>query len=151
MRPERKICIELRDFLVRSHWEIKSFNPPGLQGGIILLDRSQKRGKGAIKPDIIAKKDDYVLIIEVKPKFYKSDIIKLDKINIHHVADLQVKLNLPEGWGQNFRDRLQKALGLGEFMSSEIPVPDEYLIFQAASQGIKLYFGEMSICTEVMF
>lgn len=151
MKPERKICIELRDFLIDKDWEIKSFNPPGLHGGLILLDRGQKRGKGSIKPDIIAKKEDCILIIEAKPKFYRGDVIKLDNINMNHVAYLQTKLNLPNSWRQHFKKKLQKALCLAEFKPSKSLLPDNYLLFHVRLKGIRVHFGKDCVCKKTMF
>lgn len=148
MRPERKIGLELRDFLIKKNWEIKSFNPPGLYGGIILLDKSEKRGKGSIKPDIIAQKVNYVLIVEIKPKLNKGDIIKLERMNQNHIRDLQLKLNLPNAWLGKHQRYLQKALCVNQFMPLKGEFPNNYIIFCSHENKIRVRYGEKSIVRE---
>ena len=148
MRPERKIGLELRDFLIKKNWEIKSFNPPGLYGGIILLDKSEKRGKGSIKPDIIAQKASYVLIIEIKPKLNKGDIIKLEGMNQNHIRNLQLKLNLPNAWLSEYKQYLQKALCVNQFMPPKSEFPNDYIIFCSCDNKIKVCFGEKGVVKE---
>jgi len=148
MRPERKIGLELRDFLIKKKWEIKSFNPPGLHGGIILLDKSEKRGKGSIKPDIIAQKANYVLIVEIKPKLNKGDIIKLECMNQNQIRDLQLKLDLPNAWLDKHQQYLQKALCVNQFMPLKEEFPNDYIIFCLHGNKIRVGYGEKSIVRE---
>lgn len=148
MRPERKIGLELRDFLISKNWGIRSFNPPGLYGGIILLDRSEKRGRGSMKPDIIAQKASYVLIIEIKPKLNKGDIVKLEGMNQNHITDLQSKLNLPNAWLSKHQQYLQKALCVNQFMPAKSEFPNNYIIFCSHQNKIKVCYGEKSVVRE---
>lgn len=128
---EEYVTYKVADYLSHNDWGIISCNPPGGHGGICLLDKD--RSKGGIVPDIIAKKENYILVIESKPFFssgVSNDIAKLEGLTHNHVANLAQRLNLGNKWLKKWQFYLQKAVAVKTIKNEEVDkVPSSYIIF----------------------
>ena len=145
---EEYITYKIADYLADNKWEIISCNPPGSHGGICLLDKD--RSKGGIIPDIIAKKGNYVLIIESKPNFVTGiteDILKLEEINVNHITNLAERVGFDSSWLEKWEDYIQKAVALKQIEQAEIQlVPKSFLIFIAneTNEKIDIIIGDLA-------
>ena len=72
---EAFITRSIKIFLKKENYYIIQCIPPGGQGGIHF-----KVGNKIMYPDIIAYKDDIMIIGESKPKYNESDNLKLNKL-----------------------------------------------------------------------
>ena len=142
------LAFKIRDFLLRAGYEIKSFNPPGSQGGIILLDKY--RGRGSIKPDVIALKNKKVILVEVKPQFDQKDIEKLNRLNMNHIKDLFSKLGLPSSWITSYKKFLIKAICIktNKKEIGRLPIPKDFIVF-AYSKKIIIPYRENKILDQI--
>ena len=84
---EYDVVFAIKEWLRRKSWNIIAFNPPGAQGTFsipnpTIKDPSYRGQTGTMAPDLIALKNDSVLIIECKDKNHKivSDVNKLISI-----------------------------------------------------------------------
>jgi hypothetical protein len=137
---EGYVTYKVGDYLADNGWEIISCNPPGSHGGICLLD--QDRSKGGVIPDIIAKKGNYILIIESKPNFASgvtSDIFKLEEINDNHIANLAERLDLDNNWLGKWKDYVQRGIAVKQIDKIEIKyIPESFIIFMANEKNEKV-------------
>lgn len=79
---ESAIYIAVTTHLKNEGWELLGGQPPSGSDHLPVIEIKDplyagKGSKGALKPDLIARKDLTVLIIELKPRFSKSDLHKL--------------------------------------------------------------------------
>lgn len=145
---EGYITYKIADYLADNKWEIISCNPPGSHGGICLLDKD--RSKGGIIPDIIAKKGNYVLIIESKPNFVTGiteDILKLEEINGNHITNLAERVGFDSSWLEKWEDYIQKAVALKQIEQAEIQlVTKSFLIFIAneTNEKVDIIIGDLA-------
>jgi len=146
---EEYVTYKVTEYLDNDNWKIISCNPPGSHGGICLLDKN--RSKGGIVPDIIARRKDYILIVESKP-FYSAgvlkDIKKLDGINTNHISNLTQRLGFSDKWLENWQNYVQKAIAIKKIEQEEIDkIPKSYIIFVANEKGenIQIIIGEQAI------
>lgn len=78
---EEEVTTEIIRFLRKKGWEIIAYDLPSLGSGLLLHDNeSTSKNKGTISPDILAFKNELVLICEAKDHFSKTDIKKLKKM-----------------------------------------------------------------------
>lgn len=146
---EEYVTYKVSEYLANNNWEIISCNPPGSHGGICLLD--EDRSKGGIIPDIIAKKGEYILIVESKPFFDSGvlgDINKLEKMNYNHVTNLAQRLCLDNNWLAKWKNYVQKAISLKTIKQTEISkIPKSYIIFVAGEESneIDIIIGDAAI------
>jgi len=136
---EGLLAFRIRDFLIKNGYEIRSFNPPGSQGGIVLLDKY--RGRGSIKPDVIALKNKKVILVEVKPKFGQKDIKKLNSLNKNHIENLASKLRLSSSWIASYKKYLIKAICIktNKKEIDRLPIPEDFLVFAYIKEQIIPY------------
>jgi len=146
---EEYVTYKVAEYLDNNNWKIISCNPPGSHGGICLLDIN--RSKGGIVPDIIARRKDYILIIESKP-FYSAgvlkDVNKLDGINMNHISNLAQRLGVSNKWLENWQYYVQKAVAIKEIKQEEIEkIPKSYIIFVAneKSENIQIIIGKQAL------
>jgi len=109
-------------------WEILSYAVPrGMKARIIHDSNSGFRGKNSIIPDIIARKENVLLVTENKPRFTVGDIIKLENMTPGHVKYMERIFGLFNIEGLI----VQKALGLNQFnVDKDLQqVPKDFIIF----------------------
>lgn len=87
MNPsEYDVTYAVKEWLIKHKWIIIAYDPPGAQGTFsipdpVKKDKKEKGQTGTTAPDIIATKDDYLLIVECKgsgDSKIKQDIKKLN-------------------------------------------------------------------------
>lgn len=79
---EYDVTFAVKEWLIRNRWNVIAFNPPGAQGTFTIPNPKKKAGyrgqTGSLSPDLIAiKNSKYMMVVESKPKFDKSDIEKM--------------------------------------------------------------------------
>lgn len=125
---EEEVTRRLHDFLHMKRWEILSYAVPrGMKARIIHDSNSGFRGKNSIIPDIIARKENVLLVTENKPRFTVGDITKLENMTLGHVKYMKRIFGL-----FNIEDLIvQKALGLNQFnVNKDLQhVPKDFIIF----------------------
>lgn len=107
-------------YLDSKGWRILAFDYPQSGTGIPLHPTKGPncaKNLGAITPDIVASKDQTLLILENKPGFYKGDVQKLKAVKageysesirmVFGISDFSIKVGI--GIGDSLRDR-EKAL-----------------------------------------
>lgn len=82
---EDEIYIATKEFLNNAGWEIVGGQPPRGTDRYPVIeiksDTNSSRGsKGSFKPDLIARRDRYLLLCECKPYFDPSDVEKLHSV-----------------------------------------------------------------------
>ena len=81
---EEEITKSIVTFLKKNGWKILSFDYPQSGSGIYLSpnckSKKTKEVLGAIVPDVVAKKENQILIFENKPRISNSDVEKLGLI-----------------------------------------------------------------------
>ena len=125
---EEEITRRLYDFLHTKEWEILSYAVPrGMRARVIHDLDSGFRGKNSIIPDIIARKENVLLVTENKPRFTVGDIIKLENMTPGHVKYMKRIFGLFNIEGLI----VQKALGLNQFnVDKDLQqVPKDFIIF----------------------
>ena len=78
---ETDVTLLLAESLKTANWEILSVNNPYAGKSVWIKPTNGYRGKGAIIPDIIARKEKFYLFIESYSGFKKTDIVKLLKLD----------------------------------------------------------------------
>ena len=98
MNPsEYDVAYATKEWLIKNGWTIIAFDPPGAQGTFSIPDPSKKKEgekgqTGTTAPDIIAVKDDNILIVECKgygKAKILSDVEKLKNF-LHDGARIEV-------------------------------------------------------------
>ena len=88
MNPsEYDVTYAVKEWLLKNGWKIIAFDPPGAQGTFSIPNPTKKeegyKGQtGTQSPDIIAIKNDYLIIVESKDcgdSKIKKDVIKIKK------------------------------------------------------------------------
>ncbi|MDO8572032.1 MAG: hypothetical protein Q7R79_05115 [bacterium] len=79
---EYDVTFAVKEWLLGHGWDVVAFNPPGSQGTFTIPNPSKDptyRGQtGSESPDIIAIKNaSNILVVESKPQYERSDVIKL--------------------------------------------------------------------------
>lgn len=82
---ESEIYVYTKRFLRRSEWKLIGGEPPGGSNGLPRVEAKHpgmtvKGSKGSKKVDIIAYRDGYVLLLELKSAFDRDDVEKLDEL-----------------------------------------------------------------------
>lgn len=81
---EYAITYGVKTFLLSKSWNVIAYNPPGSQGTFTIPNPDKEIGyrgqKGSESPDVIACKENVVLIAECKPDFDLSDAEKLQRL-----------------------------------------------------------------------
>lgn len=85
MEPsEYDIAYSMKEWLIKHKWNIAGFDPPGAQGTFSIPNPSKEKGykgqTGTESPDIIAIKNNFLLIVESKDfgdSRITEDVIKL--------------------------------------------------------------------------
>lgn len=125
---EYDVTYSIKEWLIANSWNVLAFNPPGSQGTFSIpnpdtnIKKISYRGQtGTRAPDIIALKNNTILIVECKNKFYKiqSDLHKLIGILSNQQ---RVDILLQHVYGQCRAQGIQKpaspsiliAIGYGE-------------------------------------
>lgn len=125
---EEDIAFSVRDILLTDNWKILSFNPPrGIRHIDILGENSGiVRAFKAKVPDIIAFKENALLILEFKVDLDQSDIKKLLDVKKSNLEVLQKEHKIPKDY------ILIKGIGISNFERryyDEKVLPDEIVTF----------------------
>jgi hypothetical protein len=125
---EEEVTRKLYDFLRAKGWEMLSYGVPrGMKARIIHDIDSSFRSKDSIIPDIIAKKENVLLVIESKPEFSLEDITKLKNMTDGHLKYMKQIFGL-----SNMENLVvQKAVGFNRFKLNQDlhQVPNDFIIF----------------------
>lgn len=82
---EYAITYAVKDLLLSKQWDVIAYNPPGSQGTFTIPNPNKDGGyrgqTGSESPDVIAIKDDVVVVIECKPSFNEDDAEKLERLS----------------------------------------------------------------------
>mgnify|MGYP000341886277 CR=1 FL=1 len=118
---EQEVTRLLKEHLEKEGWKILSVNYPRGQGGLSISNGKKER----IVPDLVAKKNDIVLITECKPKFSYQDVEKLNKLfgTPRLLKNLRKKLKLSPSV------KLQKAIGVNSINFTKDDVPSDFVTF----------------------
>ncbi|WP_224333680.1 hypothetical protein [Haloprofundus halobius] len=154
-------------FLNRSGWTLVGGEPPGGTDALPRIeakhpDSSEKGSRGSKKVDLIAHRDGQLLLLELKPTFDRSDVVKLDEL----VGDRRWRLAFLDACvernalrragivGDGVREgivsgnSLVKGIGLSEYHD----VPEEYaLVVVRGERDISTHVGETCSLPEDVF
>ena len=135
---ERKVTLALKAFLSRKGWKIISVHYPGAQGGLSVSIDGKTRG---IVPDLIAMKDNVVLIVESKSSFSSSDVNKLNNAfrDSRFIEKLQKKLSLPSGI------LYQKAITFHSIGFNISNIPSGFVVFVVKGEKEVLVFVDKGV------
>jgi len=125
---EEEITRALYDFLRAKKWEILSYGVPrGMKARVVHDPDSGFRSKDSIIPDIIARRENVLLVMENKSRLAVRDVIKLQKMTLGHVRYMKEIFKLSEI--ENVV--IQRALGLSEFSLDRDSqrIPEDFIIF----------------------
>jgi len=82
---EYAITYGVKDFLLSKKWDVIAYNPPGSQGTFTIPNPSKDGGyrgqTGSESPDVIAIKNNVVLIVECKSSFNLGDSNKMKRLS----------------------------------------------------------------------
>jgi len=119
---EREVTLALKSFLTNRNWKIISVHFPGAQGGLSISINGKSRG---VVPDLIAIKDNVVLIVESKATYSPSDVDKLNEMfsEPRYFRKLERKVSLPTGLG------FQRAIAFHSLHFDESNVPSGFVVF----------------------
>lgn len=119
---ERKVTLALKSFLSNRNWKIISVHFPGAQGGLSISINGKSRG---VVPDLIAMKNNVVLIVESKATYSSNDVDKLNEMfnEPRYFRKLEQKLCLPTGLV------FQKAIAFHSLHLEESNVPLGFVVF----------------------
>ena len=82
---EYAITYGVKGLLLSKKWDVIAYNPPGSQGTFTIPNPSKDGGyrgqTGSESPDVIAIKEDIVLIVECKSNFNLEDSQKLQRLS----------------------------------------------------------------------
>lgn len=157
MLSEPEIYVYAKWFLNRCGWTLVGGEPPGGTDALPRIEAkdpnfSKKGSRGSKKVDLIAHRDDHLLLLELKPTFHKSDVAKLDELVGSQrwrraLWEACVERNALQRAGISGRDMrggivsgeaLVKGIGLGEYHE----VPDEYaLVIVKDEQDVTTHIG----------
>ena len=98
MNPsEYDVAYATKEWLIKNGWTIIAFDPPGAQGTFSIPDPSKKKEDekgqtGTTAPDIIAVKDDQILIVECKGSGEAKILSDAEKLKnfLHDDARIEV-------------------------------------------------------------
>ena len=98
MNPsEYDVAYATKEWLITHKWKIIAFDPPGAQGTFSIPDpvkkkESEKGQTGTTAPDIIAVKDDQILIVECKGSGEAKILSDAEKLKnfLHDDARIEV-------------------------------------------------------------
>jgi len=79
---EYTVTFAVKEWLILNSWNVIAFNPPGAQGTFTIPNPKKATGyrgqTGSLSPDLIAiKNSKYLIVIESKPTFDRSDTEKM--------------------------------------------------------------------------
>jgi len=81
---EYAITYAVKNYLLAKNWNVIAYNPPGSQGTFTIPNPNKDGGyrgqTGSESPDIIAIKNNLVMVIECKSTFNLNDSVKLKKL-----------------------------------------------------------------------
>lgn len=143
MLSEPEIYMYSKWFLDRRGWALVGGEPPGGTDALPRIEakdpgHAKKGSAGSKKVDLIAYRDGHLLLLELKPTFHRSDVVKLNELvetrkwrvafleaceerNVFAragVADEKIQDGILSG------DALVKGIGIGEYHD----LPDDYLL-----------------------
>jgi len=82
---EYAITYGVKNLLLSKKWDVIAYNPPGSQGTFTIPNPRKDGGyrgqTGSESPDVIAIKNDVVLIVECKPSFDLDDANKMKRLS----------------------------------------------------------------------
>ena len=157
---ESEIYLKSKTILLENNWIILGGEPPGGTDTIPRIELRDptykgKGSKGSKKIDLIAIKEDKLLLIELKSKFAQSDIEKLNLIVSERKwrESLNIALKSKRAFKNNKiskipdfinnTDCLIKTLGLPYFHS----IPNDYLLIIIKETSFELRIGLNCITT----
>lgn len=139
---EREVTLALKDFLSNRDWKIISVHFPGAQGGLSISINGKSRG---MVPDLIALKNNVVLIVESKPAYSSEDVDKLNKMfdDPRYFRKLKRKVRLPIGLV------FQRAKAFHSFCFSQSDVPPGFVVFTVKEKNEVLVFLDTDVSSSV--
>lgn len=82
---EYAITYGVKNFLLSKNWDVIAYNPPGSQGTFTIPNPNKDGGyrgqTGSESPDILAIKNNVVLVVECKPAFNLDDAEKMKRLS----------------------------------------------------------------------
>jgi hypothetical protein len=82
---EYAITYGVKNFLLSKNWDVIAYNPPGSQGTFTIPNPSKDGGyrgqTGSESPDVLAIKNNVVLVVECKPAFNLDDAEKMKRLS----------------------------------------------------------------------
>jgi len=124
LHGEDLIHVAIRRFLTKSKWTLLAGQYPGgsdnhlsrlyIRDPTVARDQSpdpRRHSRETFIPDLVAIKDDTILLVEMKPTFSVSDAEKLRKIRGPRFADLKRALHEQLGIEIDKPDQVQCGLG----------------------------------------
>lgn len=143
---ESKIYFYIKKYLRDTSWNILGGEPPDGSNDVRRIEIRDplnlfKGSKGSLKVDLIASKGPVLLLVEIKPEFDYSDVVKLNYIVNERQKDLFAALlercHLQK---ENF-DYVIKCLGLTKFKKEQLP-NDYMLVHLKDSLKVDILFGK---------
>ena len=135
---EREITLALKTFLLGRGWNILSIHFPGAQGGLSISTYGKTRGW---VPDLVALKQETLLTVESKPRYFPKDVEKLNALydDTKVIVKLKSKLNL--------RSNIvcQKAIAYHSWTQSKVKIPLGFVVFIADNEKIFSLFYDDAV------
>jgi hypothetical protein len=124
---EREITLALKRFLSERGWNILSVHFPGAQGGLSISTYGKTRGW---VPDLLALKQEILLTVESKPRYFPKDVEKLNALYNDEkvIAKLMSKLNLGP------KIICQKSIAYYSSSPKKARIPSGFVVFVADNE-----------------
>jgi len=125
-------------FLRTEGWDILSLHYPGASGGLYFHPngRVTKGARGALVVDIVARKRDYLLLVESKVRFDRHDVEKLIKLTTN--SGYRQGLLTIYGTLEKASPIFLRGLGLGTANLNRLCLPGDFLVF-CYSQPVEIW------------
>lgn len=98
---EAFVTLSIIDYLEKYGWEIISYDYPQSGTGIMLKLSESEKNKGGIIPDIIAYKNNTLIVMENKNRYSYNDFIKINEMKISRAYE-QILSGLSSKYIRNF-------------------------------------------------
>ena len=154
MSKEQKIYLIMKDYLLNNEWVLLGGEPPDGTDTIPRIEikesnETAKGSKGSKKIDLIAFKNNYFLLIELKDKFDIADVNKLSNIVENKRESFIKALKEKKILEKNFIKIDEKQyIGSSYFFVKSIAyigegdIPTNFIVFNIKNDEIKLSYGD---------
>lgn len=142
---EGKIYYFLKNYLINKRWRILAGEPPDGSDNVPRIEiRSKNRSGigsgGSYKIDLIALKQNTLLLIELKPRYNQGDIDKLNIVTSERLGDLFDALKERHGLNRNEIKQVIKCIGVS-YLGNNI-LPSDFLAFLVKEESeIEVKYG----------